>query len=355
MTKSRLSTSGILDSDAMKILAGCRDPCITVVVPTHPGAQEGSRLALVHSLVRTAGDQMRRGKLAGRAEELPAPLEEAARELGVEAGGAGFATFRSPEHTAIYDLRNPPAEKVVVADHFYLAPFVTKAFALHDFFVLGLSMKHLRVFRYVSGECQELPLPAAVPVSLDAAGAFDKPHPQLENRSASGPSTGAMRGIHVGTLSDRDAFPEYIHHFFGIVDRGLKPMLNGKQRLLTGVHEEVAAYRRVAKYPHIFTTDCLGNTEFLTGPDIASRAAEACRKEYQLVAERGLTQYLEMSDRRRTLADVPTVLLGRCRQSASTVCAHGDRVREPMRRRSDQCRGGRDATQRRRGIHAAAG
>jgi len=232
---------------------------------------------------------------------------------------------------------------------------VTKAFALHDFFVLGLSMKHLRVFRYVSGGCQELPLPAAVPVSLDAAGAFDKPHPQLENRSASGPSNGALRGVHVGTLSDREAFPEYVHHFFGIVDRGLKPMLNGKPLLLMGVHEEVAAYRRVAKYPHIFTTDCLGNTEFLTGPDIAARAAEACRKEYQLVAERGLTQYLEMSDRRRTLADVPTVLLGRCRQSASTVCAHGDRVREPRRRRSDQCRGGRDATQRRRGIHAAAG
>jgi hypothetical protein len=46
----------------------------------------------------------------------------------------------------------------------------------------------------------------------------------------------------------------------------------------------------------------------LTLPDIAARAGGACRKEYQLVAERVLAEYLEMSDRRRTLADVPTVL-----------------------------------------------
>ena len=75
----------------MKFLAGCQGPCITVVVPAHhPGAQEGSRKALVHALVRTAGEQMKQGKFAGQAAELLAPLEEIAQESGVEAGGAGF-------------------------------------------------------------------------------------------------------------------------------------------------------------------------------------------------------------------------------------------------------------------------
>jgi hypothetical protein len=87
-----------------------------------------------------------------------------------------------------------------------------------------------------------------------------------------------------------------------------------------GVHEEVAAYRRVAKYPHIFTPDCLGNTEFLTLPDIAARAAEACRKQYQLVAERVLAEYLEMSDRSRTLADVPAVLLAAAGGRVHRLC-----------------------------------
>ena len=98
MTTSTFSaTSGILDGPAMKFLAGCQGPCITIVVPPHhPGAQEGSRKTLVHGFVRTAAEQLKRGKMAGKAAELLAPLEEIAQESGVEAGGAGFAIFRSP-------------------------------------------------------------------------------------------------------------------------------------------------------------------------------------------------------------------------------------------------------------------
>ena len=197
---------------------------------------------------------------------------------------------------------------MVIGDHFYLTPFVTDAFALHEFFVLGLSTKQLRLFRYVNGECHELPLPATVPPSLDAAGGFDKPDHDLETRSASGKSTGTMGGVRIGTLSDREKFPEYLHHFFEIVDRELKPTIDGKPLLLMGVHEEVVAYRRTAKHAHILTADYLGSIDFLTLPDIAARAAKACRAQSQLLAERVLAEYLEMPDRGRTLADVPAVV-----------------------------------------------
>ncbi len=116
-----------------------------------------------------------------------------------------------------------------------------------------------------------------------------------------------MLGIRVGTLSDREKFPEYLHHFFETVDRELKPTLDGKPLLLMGVHEEVAAYRRAAKHPHILTSDYLGNTDFLTLPNIAALAAKACRAHHQLLAERVFAEYLEMPDRGRTLAHVPAV------------------------------------------------
>ena len=322
MTTSLLSaTSGILDRPALKFLAGCQGPCITIVVPAHhPGAQEGSRKALVHGLVRTAAEQMKRGELAGQAAELVAPVEEIAKESGVEVGGAGFVIFRSPEYTARYYLPGGPAEKVVVGSHFYLTPFLADALALHEFFVLGLSTKQLRLFRYVNGECHELPLPAGIPASLDAAGGFDKPDHDLETRSASGRSTGTMGGVRVGTLSDREKFPEYLHDFFEIVDRGLKPALDGKPLLLMGVHEEVVAYRRTAKHAHILTTDCLGSIDFLTVPDIAARAAKACRAHHQLLAERVLADYQEMPDRGRTLADVPAVLRAASQGRVHRLC-----------------------------------
>ncbi len=327
-TSTLTPTSGILDSHAMKFLAGCSGPCITIVVPAHhPGAQEGSRRALVHSLVRTAGEQMTQGKFAARATDLLAPLEEIAQESGVEAGGAGFAIFRSPEYTARYYLPEKPGktpvEKLAIAGHFYLTPFVADAFAPHEFFVLGLSKKHLRLFRYVNGECHELPLPARVPESLEAAGGFDQPD-HLLNRSPSGSSTGAKRGVQFGTTTDRETVPEHVLHFFGVVDRELNPTLDGKPLLLMGVQEEVAAYRRAAKRAYILTSDVLGNTDFLTTSDIAALAAEACRAHYQLLAERVLLEYQEMTDRGRTLAEVPAVVQAAGEGRVHRLCVRSD-------------------------------
>lgn len=324
ITSTLTATSGILDSHAMKFLAGCTGPCVTIVVPAHhPGAQEGSRRALVHSLVRRAGEQMTQGKFAARAGDLLAPLEEIAKESGVEAGGAGFAIFRSPEYTARYYLPNLPAERLAIADHFYLTPFVADAFAPHEFFVLGLSKKHLRLFRYVNGECHELPLPPRVPESLEAAGGFDQPD-HLLNRSPSGSSTGAKRGVQFGTTADRETVPEHVLHFFGVVDRELNPVLDGKPLLLMGVQEEVAAYRRAAKRAYILTSDVLGNTDFLTTSDIAAMAAEACRAHHQRLAERVLLEYQEMTDRGRTLADVPAVLKAAGEGRVHQLCVRAD-------------------------------
>jgi hypothetical protein len=262
----------------------------------------------MHSLFRAARERIARGELASRATELLEFLEEMAQEVRAEDGGAGFAIFRSPDYSGRYDLPNRPLPKVVIADHFYLMPFVADAFLVQDFFVLVLSKKHLRLFRYVNWECQELPLPARVPPSLDVAGGFDQPDHDLANRSYAGPSNGTMQGVHFGTQSDREALPEYLHHFFGSVDRELYPTLGGKPLLLMGVHEDVSAYQRAARYPYVFASGCLGSTESLTLPDITARAAEACRAHYALGARRALAEYLEISDRSRTLADIPAVL-----------------------------------------------
>src|SRR5436190_17412895 len=91
----------------------------------------------------------------------PAVLENRPRgpSMTTSTGGAGFVMFRSPEVMARYHVPTPswerPVEKIVIGDHFYLAPFVAYASSLHEFFILGLSRKHLRLFRYRNGDCQE--------------------------------------------------------------------------------------------------------------------------------------------------------------------------------------------------------
>lgn len=303
------ATSGILDAEAMKFLAGVHGPCITMVIPArHPGAQDGSRRVFMNSLIRAAREEITRAKFAAQADELLAPLEEIARGAAVDSGGSGFVIFRSPEYLARYEAPNRAAGKVIVGDRFHLASFVKDAFVRHDFLVLGLSKKHLRLFRYVNGECSELALPAGVPLTLEAAGGFDKPEHNLENRSTAGSSTGTMRAVRFGTSTDHEAAGEHLHQFFAMVDRGLTAAFGNRPLLLLGVREEIAEYRRTARHALILNSDIPGNVDFLSTAQVAALAAQAADSDYELSAERVLAEYREMPDRRRTLADTRAVL-----------------------------------------------
>jgi len=279
----------------------------------HPGAQAGSRKTLVRDLVQRAARQLAEGKLKAHAGHLLASMETIAEEEETEAGGPGFAIFCSPRILEVFDLpswtsRSQQAEKLTIASHFDLSPLVECAFVPQEFFILGISRKHLRLFRYTNGICVEVPLPPRVPVSVEVAGAFDQPDHDLENRSSSGTSNGSMRAVHFGTLSDREAAGEYLYHFLGLVDRGLKETLAGAPLLLAGVHEEVAAYRRAAKYANILESEIHGNIEFLAVEQIAQHAADAAREHYRRAGQRVLAEYREMPDRNRAMDDLQDVL-----------------------------------------------
>lgn len=316
MTQTPIRIDGALDESALKLLAARSGPCITIQVPGfHPGARDGARRTLLHDLVSSASAQIGAAKVAGAAELL-APLEHIAREEAIEAGGSAFAIFRSPQFIARYATPAGLAGQAVVASHFRLTPFLAAALAPTTFFILGLSKKYLRLFEYKQGECRELPLPDGVPSSLEEAGAFDAPDHDLQNRSAAGSSSGTMGGVHFGTLSDREAKGEYLHHYFLLIDRGLK--LGAAPLLLAGVHEEVAAYRRYAKHGRILDSEIVGTVEFLTLSEIAERASGAAVADHTERGQAVLAAYREMTDRRRTLGDVREVLraaiLGRVHQ-----------------------------------------
>lgn len=296
-----------LDAAALKELAAQKGPCLTMFVPDrHPGAQSGSRTALLRDMIHRAELMLQANpKLSSHAADLLAPLVVFAETGEVEAGGPGFALFRSPHHLQIFSLPGTAADSLVFASHFALLPLVDRVYTPQGFYVLGLSRKHLRLLRYHLGVCVEVALPPQVPESVEAAGAFDAPDHDLENRSSAGVGRGSMKAVHFGTLSDREAAGEYLYHFFGMVAQGLKDTLNGVPLLLAGVHEEVAAYRRASKYPHLLETEIPGNIEFLPPEDIAKAAAGAAREHYRKAGLNVLAALREMPDRNRTLIGDP--------------------------------------------------
>jgi len=149
-----------------------------------------------------------------------------------------------------------------------------------------------------------------------AAGAFDEPQHTMDSHSAAGPSVGALRGVRFASSGDQDSNAVYLRHFFGLVDRGLKDILNGEPLFLAGVREELALYRKTAKYPHIFESECHGNAEHSSLDQVAKHAAAGALREYRLAADRALGALPEI---REKLAGDPAAVLkaateGRARQ-----------------------------------------
>jgi hypothetical protein len=301
MTPTQGTVHRTLDPAAIRELATQKGPCVTMFIPDcHPGAQAGSRTALVRDMIHCAEAQLK-----AHAANVLSPLATIADSEEIAAGGPGFAIFRSPHHLEIFQLPGTTAESIVVASHFTLLALLERVYSPQQFYILGLSRKHLRLLRYNFGVCEEVPMPPQVPESVEAAGAFDAPDHDLENRSTAGVSTGSMKAVHFGTLTDREAAGEYLYHFLGMVAQGLKDTLNGAPLLLAGVHEEAAAYRRASRYPNILEAELRGNIDFLSLEEIARSAAEAARAHYLTASQKVLAELREMPDRSCTLVGNP--------------------------------------------------
>jgi hypothetical protein len=308
MTTTIIATAKDLDLEGLKVMSTHTGPCITLVVPDrHPGAPEGARRNILRGLLKSVSEQLESGRLAPETPSLLEPLEEMCEDSALDTGGQGLAIFRSPGFVACYRVSSK-TERLSIANHFLLAPFVADALLPASLFVLGLSTKHLRLFRCSRHECQEIVLPEGVPKSIEAAGQFDRSERTLENRSTAGSSTGELRRVRFGTATDRDTSGAYLHDFFETVHRGLKPLLAGRPLVLMGVQEEIAAYRRIAGTGASVLADEPGNIEFLSPAEICTRAWKAARAENLTRGEQVLTELREMPNRRHVATEAQEVL-----------------------------------------------
>lgn len=308
-----------LTLEALRDAAGQQGPCLTLEIPDrHPGVIEPSRATLVRGMARLAEDKITEQKLD--AASLLQPIAAYASQADAEEGGPGVALLCAPGFLSALAVQGIAESRVTLSRYFNLAPLMRSASEPHDFYVLGLSRKNLRFFRYQHGHCEQIDLPTGVPANMEAALDLDQPDHTARNRSASGNSTGSLHAVPFGTSPDREAAGARLHHFFQMVDRGLKDL----PVLLAGVHEEVAAYRRAAHSRHLWETEIHGNIDFLTPAEIAEHASTAARAHYRCKGQSVLASYQEMPDRKRTCGTVRTVLSAAMDGRVHQLCAAED-------------------------------
>ncbi len=277
MTATKIDTKLTVETlrkEAIPDLVHAAAPCITLLVPPYRPGEPGESAA---ALLKTDLQQLAK-KLAERrvAEPLIAELLEPLRQLSHEEASlsgsvSAHIIFRSHDIFRRFALPVPPspARACSVGDCFWIRAILASLSLPAHVYVLEITKKAVTLLACGSiGGVAPLELPAKTPRTLDAFLGFDPPDHDLMNRSAAGPSTGAMHGVQFGTGSGRETQHTYLHDFYRNVDRGVKELLGSSQAplILAGVEEDAAIYRSINSYSNLLEQGIPGSPGAGTTP-----------------------------------------------------------------------------------------
>jgi hypothetical protein len=259
-------------------------PCITLLLPPYrPGEPGEPAAALLKTDLQAAAQQLAARKIA---EPLIAELLEPLRQLSHEdesQAGAAFARviFRSAGVFRQFELPVPPSptQACTVGGCFWIRPILASLALPANVYVLEVTKQAAALLACSFTEVTAVELPKGTPKTLEEALGFKAPDHDLINRSAAGPSTGAMRGVQFGTGSGRETQHAHLHDFYRTVDRGIIELLRWNQAplVLAGVDEDVAIYRSVSTYAHLLDQGIHGS------PGAAITPTQILRQAHDIV------------------------------------------------------------------------
>jgi hypothetical protein len=253
----------LLSQKIISELIHAAGPCITVLLPPYRPGDRGKPPAtrLKVDLQEAAKKLAARRVAADLIAELLDPIEELAQqERSLGGWGLSQTIFRSPGMFRQFELPVAPsvAEACVVGDCFWIRPTFRSLALPPRIYVLELTKKSAAPMVCGLAGVTAIELPKGTPKTLEEALGFDAPDHDLINRSASGPSTGAMRGVQFGTGSGRETQHAYLHDFYRAIDRGINELLPSNQApaapaplILAGVDEDMAIYRSINTYSNL--------------------------------------------------------------------------------------------------------
>src|SRR5579872_2637786 len=245
---TRLATaeSEVVSFEDLRLLTAAQSPCITVAVTLPDPVQIRAHLKnSVHNVEKGLKDMDVDDDTAAA---LVAPIRALAADIEErEEWSKGIVLFRSPDIFRYFAIRDLEQEFVTVGERFLIRPLLSLLSRNQQFYLLALSLKHVRLFQCTHHSEEELPFGALAPQSLQASTYTTPPDHMLDNRSAGGPSVGSMKGVVFGTNTDREREDEYTRDFFKEIDKALEKILVDKSipLVLFGVESEIALYRTI--------------------------------------------------------------------------------------------------------------
>jgi hypothetical protein len=163
-----------------------------------------------------------------------------------------------------------------LADEFFLLPLLPNMNASETFWLLGLSIRGVRLFQGGPGGLTRIDLPPHVSGSITEAGGFDVPDHDLESRSAPGASSGQMAAIRFGASREEPKRKRHLRDHFARVNEAVYPIVahTGFPLILAAVSRELAIYREVNQCKNLVSRAIMGSPDALNEHQLYAKASE---------------------------------------------------------------------------------
>ncbi len=300
---------GGTELDLSALAAAHQGGCVSVYMALDPTGSPKGDMAHLHELLRSSqlSSETTAVLLASAPQVFEAqrqPVQE--REL-VQTGARGVALFASEDFFASQRLPAPIPERVEVASNFFVRPLLSFEPANDRFFVLVLSLKHVRLLEGTRRGMHELKLPG-IPamVHQDIEGhSFGK---TIEFHSASPAGMGKRGSVFYGSEPDTK---ERILHFLRAVNESVAKTLKGQHAplVVASVGYLFPMYKEANTYPALLESEVPGNPDLDSAEVLHASAWKIVEAHLAKTRERALEEYKNFQNTDLTTSNLRKVVL----------------------------------------------
>jgi len=255
------------------------DTCVSIYMPTHKTGydQQQDPIRFKNLLDEIEKRLIKKGM---RSPEALTFLSKS-RDLLLDGGfwrhqSDGLVVFIAPEETKRYRLPINFDELVYIDKKFYIKPLLPLLSGDGQFFVLSISLNHIRLFQGTRFTITDVDI-GDTPTSIADALWFEDPESQLQwhtlanNSAGLGKQTAIFHG-----QGGFDNFKDNILRYFRKVNESLSGLLRvGKKPLiLAGVDYLLPIYQEANTYGYLLGQGIPGNPDQLTAKDLHGKAWE---------------------------------------------------------------------------------
>ncbi len=301
--------------DDLKTLSSAeRGVCVSLYLPTHEaGAATRENAIRFKNRVQEAAARLReRGYDDRDTDSLLGPAQALIEDNHFwQHQRQGLALFLAVDEQFQYQLPVAPEELTVVSDRFYLKPLLPLLTDDGRFFILAVTLKHVRLLGATRYSVSEVPLEDA-PTSMAEALRFDDDaEPTLRAYATAGGGSGTPLQTQGAEEVDRK---EDILRFFTALDNGVRKVLEPQGSripvVFAGNVTNFPIYQEANHYQGLLDTFVEDNPEVLSGEALHERAWALVAPHFGQRREKDAEAFMvtQGSDSERAASDLKDVL-----------------------------------------------